>query len=135
MMGRLLFGIVVPMRSCKTWKWAGGCVYCLAMSEENRVLFVGGEARFISLYDFTGRPSQFNESVLDRESLALAFDDHTSRLIAGGGDGHVTLWDYKRDAVINRWRCKARVSAVAISTQLSAVAFGTEEGTIYLARM
>jgi serine/threonine protein kinase len=117
------------------WKWAGGAVYCLAISEDEKLLLVGGESEFVSLYNFSNSPSQATEEILGQNSLAFAFEDRFSYLIAGGGDGKVLLWDVKHHAMMNQWQCEAPVHAVAICYDISAVAFASLEGEIHLVRI
>ncbi|MCW3053456.1 MAG: repeat-containing protein, partial [Chthonomonadales bacterium] len=104
----------------------------LAISNGEKTLAVGTEARVI-LYDWlTRRPVRVLPGHADANVFALAFSPDNSLLAMGGLDGAVQLWDSKTWTHRRTWKHPGTVSSLAFSPDGKTLATACWDDTIRL---
>jgi WD40 repeat protein len=111
-----------------------GCVFCLALSADGKVVVTSGEPQGVHVWDrATGRPMrEFGKEV----AAALAFSPDGRTLAIGDYDNRLTLWDFAKGEQVRvleghlrqppRWR--NGVLAVAFRPDGKRIASGGADG-------
>jgi len=107
-------------------------VECVALSEDGRMLLVGGDDGAARLWDASiGREVQrFQQDSGGVAAVALSADSQT--VLTGGDDGTARLWNVRTGAELRRFGHERSVVSVALSPDGRSVATGSTDSTARL---